>query len=108
MPWYMLGRYGASARCSYYRDHERAELGDLHRRWRLQPANQHALVFGDRRASAVQSREWTGHSVREGLVSEGDLNSRAFELRRCRSDSSWEVIIAGQMRTTVSEGDLIR
>jgi hypothetical protein len=55
MPWYMLGRYGASARCSYYRDHERAELGDLHRRWRLRPANQHALVFGGMEHSVTEA-----------------------------------------------------
>jgi hypothetical protein len=63
-------------------------------------------LFDDelRWADRIGHRAGRRNSVRKGLESERDLNSRASDLRRCRSSSSRERISTGQRHTTVSEG----
>jgi len=46
------------------------------------------------------------HSVRKRLVSERDLNSRASDLRRCRSSSIKKGISSGQRCATMPKGGL--
>ena len=43
-----------------------------------------------------QPQDWRHRRIREGLLSEMDLNSHACDLRRCLSGFDWERIRAGQ------------